>query len=298
MTQPSGGYLGPASLPPVWVPACPAPAGGGEGLVWHMGPSLVAGGGYHLLQLLLEEAYPSMTFAQIMQPLLHHLGMQSSGFIAAPTAEWPAALAESRCPRPDRDFRGCQPYADAMRRLPNLAFPASSAAGLYSTAHDFTLFLAAHMSPSHDPDPGLRAGLLRDAMPNGIRNPDPTTAPAAESCPGPDSECPGRGALRPDTIAEMARPQWVFSGGRQAWGLGYQLAVVPVVLRDGRRVMGLLQGHTGSNPGWKLVFGLIADLGVGITVHTNGDAGKGVTTAVMELFTSWLAGGCEDHPEG
>ena len=215
-------------------------------------PVHVAGGGYHVLQLLLEESHPNKTFAAIMNDMLHQLGMTSSGFVAAPEARLPAALAESRCPA-DGGARGqvCRRLADATRRLPNFLFAASSAAGLYSTASDFSAFIASHM------DVG---GVV------------------------------GRGVLTPQTVAEMRKIQWAFPGKVTGWGLGYQLAVVPVALTDGRVVSALLQGHGGSNEGWKLMFGLIADLGVGFTIHTNGDDGEAVVEAMTLLFAEWLAG--------
>lgn len=114
-----------------------------------------SGGGYHVLQLLLEEVH-KRPFADVMEDrVLRPLGMRSSSFWAPPTGRIAGNVAESRCLEDN-----CANFTDSLGRLPNYVFSAASAAGLYSNAEDFMRFIAAHMDTGTKP---LSAATL-DAM--------------------------------------------------------------------------------------------------------------------------------------
>ncbi|MBM3121777.1 MAG: beta-lactamase family protein [Chloroflexi bacterium] len=129
-----------------------------------------SGGGYILLQLIVEEV-TGETFSRYMQrEVLEPLGMTHSSF------EWRADL------RPATAIA----YSSAGSPLPNYLFTEQAAAGLYTTAPDLALLVAAAM-------------------------------------PGTGGEPAGRGVLSPDTLTLMLTPAVQLSDQGEAWGLGYIL---------------------------------------------------------------------------
>jgi CubicO group peptidase (beta-lactamase class C family) len=110
-----------------------------------------SGGGYTLLQLIIEEITGETFSAYMQREVLDPLEMVHSSF------EWRADL------RPETAVA----YSETGKPLPNYLFTEQAAAGLYTTAPDLELFVAAEM-------------------------------------PGPNGEPAGQGLLSPDTLALMA----------------------------------------------------------------------------------------------
>jgi CubicO group peptidase (beta-lactamase class C family) len=115
-----------------------------------------SGGGYALLQLLIEEvsgdAYETFIERHVFQPL----GMTDSSFRV-----------------PDSASDAATPYDAAMRRLPHYRFAATGAAGLYTTASDLARFAAASLRPRPGGGvltPATVADMQRQAQP---KTPDP-----------------------------------------------------------------------------------------------------------------------------
>ncbi len=128
-----------------------------------------SGGGYTVLQLLVEEI-SGQPFADFMNTeILQPLDMNASRYTSSP--DFPVATA----------------YDKQGDVLPNYLFTELAAAGLYSTAPDMGLFVAANMT-------------------------------------GANGEPAGRGVLSPEILAQMfsAMPN---TGGHQ--GLGFALGTLP-----------------------------------------------------------------------
>ena len=138
LSMPAVPWYGPAES----VPSLPAMLSGATdplrlvdapGAAYHY-----SGGGYALLQLLIEEVagepYETFIAGRVFGPL----GMTHSTFTS-----------------PDAGKDAATPYDEALRGLPHYRFAANSAAGLYTTAADLARFASASMSP------GLGAGVLQ-----------------------------------------------------------------------------------------------------------------------------------------
>jgi CubicO group peptidase (beta-lactamase class C family) len=105
---------------------------------------LYSGGGYSVLQLLVEEL-SGRTFAEFMQSeVLERLGMTASSF------QW-HRTAVTACPH---DAEGVQ--------IPDFAFAEQAAAGLVTTAPDLARFVAAALSGPEGEPPGR--GVVGPAM--------------------------------------------------------------------------------------------------------------------------------------
>jgi CubicO group peptidase (beta-lactamase class C family) len=181
---------------------------------------LYSGGGYSVLQLLVEEL-TGLPFAAFMRrQVLAPLGMSASGF------RWRRTAATAR----PHDRRGA--------RIPDFAFAEQAAAGLVTTAPDLARFVAAAL-------------------------------------PGPKGEPPGRGVLRPASVA-LALAAAPGTDGR--WGLGYGLGLLP----GGD----LLAYHEGANRGWRAGMALLPERRAGIVALANGDGGDDAIDAVVQR---WVA---------
>lgn len=132
-----------------------------------------SGGGYTLLQLVIEEVTGEIFPAYMQREVLDPLGMAQSSF------EWRVDL------RPVTAIG----YSETGWPQPNYLFTEQAAAGLYTTAPDLALFVAAAM-------------------------------------PGSNGEPAGRGVLTPDTLAVMFTPAVQLQGPGDAWGLGYSLVAL------------------------------------------------------------------------
>jgi CubicO group peptidase (beta-lactamase class C family) len=181
---------------------------------------LYSGGGYGVLQLLVEEL-TGLPFAAFMRrQVLAPLGMTASGF------RWRRTAATAR----PHDRRGA--------RIPDFAFAEQAAAGLVTTAPDLARFVAAAL-------------------------------------PGPEGEPPGRGVLRPASVA-LALAAAPGTDGR--WGLGYGLGLLPCG--------DLLAYHEGANRGWRAGLALLPERRAGIVALANGDTGGDAIDAVVQR---WVA---------
>lgn len=101
-----------------------------------------SGGGYTLLQLIIEEVTGETFSAYMQSAVLAPLGMARSSF------EWTPALQAVTATA----------YQEPGQPLPNYRFTALAAAGLYSTASDLARFVAAGMTGPNREPPGR--GLL------------------------------------------------------------------------------------------------------------------------------------------
>ncbi|MFK7912487.1 MAG: serine hydrolase domain-containing protein [Pseudomonadales bacterium] len=141
-----GGYLGfHPDLPRPDLPASLDGATNGSGpVVQTSAPGVqfdYSGGGYTLLQLLVEEV-TGQTFADYIDAaVLGPLGMQQSSY--APTAAQLALAAD--------------PHDRAGTALPAYRFTALAAAGLYTTATDLARFALANMTTNPVLSPATRA---------------------------------------------------------------------------------------------------------------------------------------------
>ena len=127
-----------------------------------------SGGGYTLLQLLVEEVSGESFESYMKHAVFEPLGMSRSTFSVAPDVHNVAT------------FYGVDGSVATHYR-----FTALAAASLYTSAHDMTRFIAAHLT-------------------------------------GPSGEAPGRGVLSPATLALMRAPQ-ASQFGVEIWGLGMML---------------------------------------------------------------------------
>lgn len=97
-----------------------------------------SGGGYTLLQLLVEER-SGVSFTKYMaEHVLEPLGMHGSSYDWLPALRLHTAAA----------------YDRLGQRLPNYRFTALAAAGLYTTAEDLARFVASGMEGPHGQHPG------------------------------------------------------------------------------------------------------------------------------------------------
>lgn len=145
-----------------------------------------SGGGYTLLQLIIEEASGEPFNAFMQRAVLVPLGMSRSTF------ELPEGGGDNVAEFFDEDGS----------RATHYRFTATAAASLYTSTADLTRFIQAHVA-------------------------------------GANNEPPGRGVLRPETLAEMRRPHG-FQFGAEIWGLG-------VVLYAPNNAGDFIIGHDGSN---------------------------------------------------
>lgn len=148
-----------------------------------------SGGGYTMLQLLIEER-SGRTFIEYMRSeVLEPLGMRSSSY------DWLPRLRA----------RTATGYDHGERQLPNYRFTALAAAGLYTTVEDLARFVAAAM-------PGVRG----EPVGRGVVRPE-TLAEMLE--PEPHSENPygryGFGYIV-DTLSNGVRLA-LHTGGNRGW---------------------------------------------------------------------------------
>jgi CubicO group peptidase (beta-lactamase class C family) len=93
---------------------------------------------------------------------------------------------------------------------------------------------------------------------------------------GSDGSPPGRGILRPETVATMITPA---PETADRYGLGYKILPVADTLR--------MIGHDGSNPGWVATFMAAPEKGVGIMVLTNSRAGAAIVADIVCTWADW-----------
>lgn len=145
-----------------------------------------SGGGYTLLQLVIEEVSGESFDIYMRRAVLQPLGMSRSTFRLPQGGGAHVAEFFDTDGSPATHFR----------------FTATAAASLYTSTADLTRFIQAHLR-------------------------------------GPRGEPPGRGILRPETLATMRQPH-AFQYGAEIWGLG-------VILYAPNGGGDFIIGHDGSN---------------------------------------------------
>jgi len=88
---------------------------------------------------------------------------------------------------------------------------------------------------------------------------------------GPHGEAPGRGVLRPETIAQMIEPQ----PNAEHSGIGYGIGS----LKGGKFL-----SHAGANPGWNAFFCINVERREGFVIASNSSRGSSVHEAVTKLW--------------
>jgi CubicO group peptidase (beta-lactamase class C family) len=106
-----------------------------------------SGGGFTLLQLIIEEVTGETFSAYMQREVLDPLGMVHSSF------EWRADLRPATAAA----------YSGNGTQLPNYLFTEQAAAGLYTTASDLARFVAAEMS-GHDGELAGRGVISQDTL--------------------------------------------------------------------------------------------------------------------------------------
>ena len=106
-----------------------------------------SGGGYTLLQLIVEEVTGETFSAYMQREVLDPLGMVHSSF------DW----------RDDLRPATAMAYSENGTLLPNYLFTEQAAAGLYTTASDLARFVAAEM-PGRSGEPAGRGVLSQDTL--------------------------------------------------------------------------------------------------------------------------------------
>ena len=89
--------------------------------------------------------------------------------------------------------------------------------------------------------------------------------------PGPHGEPPGRGVLKPETVAAMLEIQ----PNAQMHGLAYS-----VVISDGEKFL----EHSGFNPGWRAAFAISVNRRDGFVIANNSSCGESLNKAVGALW--------------
>ena len=166
----------------------------------------------------------------------------------------PLHMTDSRYgwPPPEESLRAT-PYDGFGAALPGLRYNELAAAGLATTLHDLALFASS----------GLK---------------------------GRADEKPGRGVLKPDTVALMQAPALNaicathdIYGPEPRYGLGYN--VRPRQLAGETAI-----SHGGSNRGWESFFQIVPSTGDGIVIMTNSSNGSAVISSLLCSWRKWAAG--------
>lgn len=159
------GYLGYAPDDPVpsleteLTVGSDSPPDGSVRIVYPPGEKLhYSGGGYTVLQLLVEEVSGQPFTEYMKREVLAPLGMTNSSF------------EPSRGLRPD----AAQPYGFDGATVPLYRFAATAAAGLYTTAPDLARFVAA--ATTGDPDAPTPRGVLAQETRDAMQTPAPNAS--------------------------------------------------------------------------------------------------------------------------
>jgi CubicO group peptidase (beta-lactamase class C family) len=186
-----------------------------------------SGGGYTLLQLLVEEVTGESFETYMHRAIFEPLRMNRSTFVLGEDEANVAAF-----------------YDTDGTRATHFRFTGLAAASLYTSASDMTRFIDAHH-------------------------------------PGPGGEPPGRGVLRPESLALMRKPH-ASRMGADIWGLGTML-YAPNGQGD------FVIGHDGNNaPAINTAVRLNPSTGDGIIVLETGDPLLATTIAGEWVF--WQTG--------
>jgi len=186
-----------------------------------------SGGGFTVLELLIEEIAQQDFSSFMAEQVLHPLGMRDSTF----------ELNRDDMPRV------ATPYDEDLQVMPLYRVNGKAAGGMYSTITDLCRFAAAEM-------------------------------------PGPNGEPTGRDVLRPESVAEMHRPDRFAEHQMDLdfyTGLGHYVVDIGGV----RAVQ-----HTGGNPGWRSVYTVVPEKKRGFACLINSAGGNDLW---VELINEWAA---------
>lgn len=186
-----------------------------------------SGGGFCILELLIEELSGKDFVTFMNEEVLHPLGMTGSSFEV----------------RPEQISRVAVPYNDSLEPVPLYRTNGKAAGGMYSTIAELAAFACAEME-------------------------------------GPGGEPAGRGVLRPQSIAEMHRPDRYAEtqmGIDFYTGLGHYV----LDLGDVRAIQ-----HTGGNPGWRSVYTVVPEKKLGFVCLINSAGGNDLW---MDLIAQWAS---------
>jgi CubicO group peptidase (beta-lactamase class C family) len=154
---------------------------------------------------------------------------------------------------PNPGLVAATPYDGFGIALPGLRYNELAAAGLATNLHDLAAFAAA---------------ALRDGS----------------------DDLPGRGVLRPETVALMQTPAsnalcatHDIYGPEPRYGLGYNVRPEQF---DGKTAI----SHGGSNRGWESFFQIVPSTGDGIVIMTNSSNGPAVIASLLCSWRKWAAG--------
>jgi CubicO group peptidase (beta-lactamase class C family) len=206
-----------------------------------------SGGGYGILQLLVEDVTGQPFAEYARQVVFERTGMTSTSF------GW----------TPETVQRAAMPYLGDGSRYRLREFSASGAAGLVSTAEDMSAFLLAHCRGAQAPvnNAALKPETLKQMRTEGVL-------------------APGLGWWN-----TASRESWVDhlwhrvrgTHGREArYALGYTVVPGPSPEFD-------IAGHSGSNLGWKAELIMMPAQGLGIAIMTNAGDGR-VRNDVRTMF--------------
>ena len=94
-----------------------------------------------------------------------------------------------------------------------------------------------------------------------------------------DGRGPGGPVLRPESLAEMLRPQFAEPGARTGFGLGFAIGEL-----DGR----LTHGHGGAIYGFATQLQFLKEERLGVVVCTNVDVSNSVTSRIARQALAWM----------
>jgi CubicO group peptidase (beta-lactamase class C family) len=192
---------------------------GGVYIKWEPGTTNVySGGGFVLLQMVIEDVSGESFAAFMKREVTQPLGLES--------LEWTWT--------PDLEARAAVPYDGRRKEVGYRQLAAQAVGSEVCTVPDFARFIAA-------------------------------------AVPGPKGEAPGRGVLKPETIAEMIEVQ----PNARHIGLGYGIGF----LKDEKFL-----SHAGANPGWNARFQLNVNRKEGVVIANNSSRGAGLNDAIVELW--------------
>jgi CubicO group peptidase (beta-lactamase class C family) len=113
---------------------------------------------------------------------------------------------------------------------------------------------------------------------------------AAAGLMGKRGDLPGRGVLKPKSVAMMESPalasRWADKdpyGPNPQYGLGYTVRPEQLAGKTGI-------GHGGSNSGWESIFQVIPSTGDGIVIVTNTSSGGAVISSLLCSWRHWAVG--------
>lgn len=186
---------------------------------WQPGSTnLYSGGGFVILQMIIEDVTGESFAEFIHREIAEPLGLSSLEWVWTPQNEKRAPI----------------PYDERQKNVGYRQLASQAIGSEICTVPDFARFVAATVSGSH-------------------------------------GEPPGRGVLKPETIATMLEIQ----PNAKDHGLAYG-----VVFFDGEKFL----EHSGFNPGWRAAFAISVNRRDGFVIANNSSLGDSLNEAVGKLW--------------